>query len=142
MQPNRQERLKSLQHGLNCWAKALKKNTYALYLASKDPRVPALAKIMVGVIVAYALSPIDLIPDFIPVIGYLDELLILPIGIWLAIKLIPDTVWAECQHFAQQQVQIPPRNRRAAIVIVVIWIIAIIGFSLWIRPLVGSATSI
>ena len=84
------------------WAYSLKKNTYALYLASKDPRVPTLAKIVIGVVVAYALSPIDLIPDFIPVIGYLDDLLLLPLGIWLAIRLMPQIVWKECQEIQGQ----------------------------------------
>ena len=124
------------------WAKVLKKNTYALYLASRDPRVPLLPKILIVIVVAYALSPIDLIPDFIPVIGYLDDLLLLPLGIWLAIRLIPDTLWEECQHAAQQHVLNLPRNRCAAIIIVIIWLIAIIGFGLWIKPLAGDITSI
>ena len=134
--------MKSLQQSLEDWAKVLKKNTYALYLASRDPRVPLLPKILIVIVVAYALSPIDLIPDFIPVIGYLDDLLLLPLGIWLAIRLIPDTLWEECQHAAQQHVLNLPRNRYAAIIIVIIWLIAIIGFGLWIKPLAGDITSI
>ena len=74
------------------WALALKEDTYALYLAARDPRVPRLGKLVVVLVVAYALSPIDLIPDFIPVLGYLDDLLLLPLGIALAIKLMPRDV--------------------------------------------------
>jgi len=114
------------------WASALKKNTYALYLASKDPRVPTLAKIIVGLVVAYALSPIDLIPDFIPVIGYLDDLLLLPLGIWLAIRLIPGSVWEECQLLAAERTLDMPRNRQAAIVIIILWVLAITGFTFWV----------
>lgn len=133
--------MKSLQQGLNKWARTLKKNTYALYLASKDPKVPLLAKILIGIVVAYALSPIDLIPDFIPVIGYLDDLLLLPIGIWLAIKMMPDEVWAECQHKAQQQTLKLPKNRRAAFIIVIIWLTAIVGFGLWFQTLINAVTN-
>ena len=86
------------------WAVSLKSNTYALYLASRDTRVPICAKIMIGLVVAYALSPIDLVPDFIPVIGYLDDLLLLPLGIWLAIRLVPQEVWKECQSLALERV--------------------------------------
>lgn len=133
--------MKSLQQSSKNWAKALKKNTYALYLASKDPRVPLLPKILIALVVAYALSPIDLIPDFIPIIGYLDDLLLLPLGIWLAIKLIPDTIWAECQLSAQKQALNLPRSRRAAIIIVIIWIVSVAGFSFWIQSLFGDTSS-
>ena len=109
------------------WAAALKNNTYALYLASKDTRVPLLAKIIIGLVLAYALSPIDLIPDFIPVIGYLDDLLLLPLGIWIAIQLIPRDVWNECQASAVERVSDMPRNRLAAGIIILIWVLAIGG---------------
>lgn len=120
------------------WASSLRKNTYALYLASKDPRVPALPKIIIGLVVAYALSPVDLIPDFIPVIGYLDDLLLLPIGIWLAIRLIPQPVWKDCQILAADPTLDMPRNRQAAIVIVIIWILAIGGSIFWVWQLVSG----
>lgn len=123
------------------WASSLKKNTYALYLASKDPRVPTLAKIVIGVVVAYALSPIDLIPDFIPVIGYLDDLLLLPLGVWLAIRLIPQAVWKECQALAQEQALNMPHNRRAAIVIIIIWILALAVFMIWVWHFVSGVKS-
>jgi uncharacterized membrane protein YkvA (DUF1232 family) len=114
------------------WATSLRKNTYALYLASKDPRVPALAKIIIGMVVAYALSPIDLIPDFIPVLGYVDDLVLLPLGIWLAIRLIPESVWRECKALAVKQTLDMPRNYQAAIVVVIIWGFAIAGIAFWV----------
>ena len=123
------------------WASSLKKNTYALYLASKDPRVPSLAKIIIGLVVAYALSPIDLIPDFIPVIGYLDDLLLLPIGIWLAIRLIPLPIWRECQALAAEQTLNMPRNRQAAIVIIIIWAFALAGFIFWLWDFISGVKS-
>ncbi|HEX5035111.1 MAG TPA: DUF1232 domain-containing protein, partial [bacterium] len=81
-------------------ARALKANIHALYLAYRDPRVPWYAKLLILCVVGYALSPIDLIPDFIPILGYLDDLLLLPLGVLLSIKLIPPTVWAECRQKA------------------------------------------
>lgn len=113
------------------WAKSLKNNTYALYLASRDLRVPILAKVIIGLVVAYAVSPIDLIPDFIPVIGYLDDLVLLPLGIWLAIHLIPKEVWKECQILAAERMSEMPRCHRATVVIIIIWFIAIVVCLLW-----------
>ena len=123
------------------WVSALKQNTYALYLASRDPRVPILAKVVIGLVVAYALSPIDLIPDFIPLIGYLDDLILLPLGIWLSIRLIPQEVWRECQVLAAEQMSELPRNRRAALVIALIWFLAIVGFMLWLWPHICASKS-
>jgi len=123
---------------LKKWADTLKKNTYALYLASRDTRVPILAKVVIGFVVAYALSPIDLIPDFIPLIGYLDDLILLPFGIWLCIRLIPQEVWLECQALAVEQIPELPHSRRAAIVIFLIWFLAMVGFMLWLWPHIGG----
>ncbi len=78
------------------WAKEIKRKIYALYLAYRDPRVPWYAKLFAAVVVAYALSPIDLIPDFIPILGYLDDLILLPLGIALAVRMIPKVVMEEC----------------------------------------------
>lgn len=83
------------------WAKRLKTEIYALYLAYKDPRTPWYARVFAAVVVGYAFSPIDLIPDPIPVLGYLDDLVLLPVGAALAIKLIPHNVLAECRQQAQ-----------------------------------------
>jgi len=104
-------------------ARHLKAETFALYLAARDPRTPWYAKLLVAGIVAYAFSPIDLIPDFVPVIGYLDDLILIPAGVALAIKLVPDSVLAECRARAQETMQNgKPVSRVAGAVIVVIWV--------------------
>lgn len=90
----------ALLGGVKAWAKRLKRDTIALWLAARDPRVPWHAKAVAGAVAAYALSPIDLIPDFVPVLGYVDDLLIVPAGIWLAIRLIPAPVMAELRAAA------------------------------------------
>jgi uncharacterized membrane protein YkvA (DUF1232 family) len=103
----------------------LKEETYWLYLAARDPRTPWYAKLLVAAIVAYALSPIDLIPDFIPVLGYLDDLVLIPLGILLALKLIPPQVMAECRTRAQNAMRDgKPISRAAAAVIIAIWLAA------------------
>lgn len=101
---------------------ALVRDTYALYLACRDPRVPTLAKVVIGVVVAYALSPIDLVPDFIPVLGLVDDLLLLPLGVWLAVRLVPPDVWRACRARAADRTEELPVNRRAAIVIILLWV--------------------
>ncbi len=104
------------------WAHTLKREVYALYLAYKDPRVPWYARVFAGCVVAYAFSPIDLIPDFIPVIGYLDDLILVPIGIALAVRMIPATVLTECRERAQEVMAAgKPVNRVAAAVIIIVW---------------------
>jgi len=105
-------------------ARHLKAETFALYLAARDPRTPWYAKLLVAGIVAYAFSPIDLIPDFVPVLGYLDDLILIPIGIALAIKLVPHSVLVECRARAQETIQNgKPVSRVAGAVIVVIWLV-------------------
>jgi uncharacterized membrane protein YkvA (DUF1232 family) len=107
-------------------AKQLRGETYALYLAFRDPRVPWYAKVFVGVVVAYAFSPIDLIPDFVPVVGYLDDLLLVPAGIALALKMVPNAVMDECRSNAQElMAQGKPASRFAAGAIVLIWLVCI-----------------
>ena len=100
----------------------LKEDIYTLYLAYRDPRVPFHAKIVLIITVAYAFSPIDLIPDFIPVLGYLDDLVLLPLGIWLSIKLIPAEVLQEYREKAKQQLQERKPNYIMAAVIVILWL--------------------
>lgn len=108
---------------LRSWARQLKAEIYALYLAAGDPRLSWPVKLLAICIVGYALSPIDLIPDFIPVLGYLDDLILLPVGIWLLLKLIPPTLMAECRRKAQTAGHRSlPGNRTAAFVIVGIWL--------------------
>jgi uncharacterized membrane protein YkvA (DUF1232 family) len=100
----------------------LKSETFALYLAARSPETPWYAKLLVAGIVAYALSPIDLIPDFIPILGYLDDLVLIPIGIAFAIKLIPPSVMVECRMRAHEiTANGAPVSRVAAAVVVLIW---------------------
>jgi uncharacterized membrane protein YkvA (DUF1232 family) len=106
---------------LRAWARGIKRDVHALYLASRDERVPWYAKAVALAVAAYALSPIDLIPDFIPVIGYLDDLVIVPLGILLAVRLIPAEVLAEHRAAASAAGE-RPVSRTAAVVIVAVWI--------------------
>ncbi len=105
-------------------AEQLKNETYALYLAFRDPRVPWYAKVLIAGIVGYALSPIDLIPDFIPVIGYLDDMIIVPAGVYLALKMIPAEVLEECRMKAKTEAMESKSKWLIAGIIVLIWIIA------------------
>ena len=103
----------------------LKAETYAIYLASKDPRVPWYAKALILFVVAHTFSPIDLIPDFIPIIGYLDDLIITPLGIMLTLKLIPEEILAECRREAHKIIaQDQPENWWAAAIVIMIWLLA------------------
>jgi uncharacterized membrane protein YkvA (DUF1232 family) len=100
----------------------LKAELYALYLAYRDPRVPLYARVFAACVVGYAFSPIDLIPDPIPLLGYLDDLVIIPLGVALAIRMIPTPVLAECREKARQDIKEKPTNRVAAAVIVAVWL--------------------
>lgn len=105
-------------------ARALKRDIAALALAYRDPRTPWAARALTVCVVAYALSPIDLIPDFIPILGYLDDLVLLPLGIVLAIRLIPPEVLADCRARADLALDSgKPAGRAAALVIVGIWVL-------------------
>jgi len=122
---------------IKSWARSLTRDGHAIYLAARDPRVPWVVKGLAIAIAGYALSPIDLIPDFIPVLGYLDELIILPVGIWLVVSLIPEEVMAEYRAKADEAAQ-RPSSRVAAVAIVLLWIFGMvamgwIGFSYWGR---------
>lgn len=108
-------------------ARALKAETYALVLAYKDPRTPWYAKVVAGLVFAYALSPIDLVPDFVPVLGYLDDLVLVPLGITLALKLIPADVMAECRAQAQSS---PWEQKRVS------WLSGLVILTIWV--LLGS----
>jgi uncharacterized membrane protein YkvA (DUF1232 family) len=111
----------------------LKKETYAIYIACKDPRVPWYARVFAGFVVAYAFSPIDLIPDLIPILGYLDDLVLVPLGIILVLKMIPPVVLAECREKAEAVMsQGKPTSRIAAIVIVVIWLLVGVLAIVWV----------
>jgi uncharacterized membrane protein YkvA (DUF1232 family) len=104
-------------------ARELKTETYAIYLAYKDPRTPWYARLFAACVVGYAFSPIDLIPDPIPVLGYLDDLVLVPLGIAVALKMIPSPVMTECRDGAQAAMsEGKPTNWAAAAVIVAIWL--------------------
>lgn len=107
------------------FARTLKRETYTLYLAYQHPQTPWYAKAWAFVVVAYAVSPIDLIPDFIPVIGFLDDAILLPMGIWIALRLIPPAVMADCRERSRDVLDKPssPAGRWAAAIIVVIWVV-------------------
>ena len=111
------------------WARRLKALVLALSIACRDPRTPWLARIVAMCVVAYALSPIDLIPDPIPVLGYLDDLILLPIGIALAVRLIPREVWADAVENAVTAAR-QPVNKVATSVIIAIWITVAAGVAL------------
>lgn len=121
-------------------ARQLKTETYALYLAYRDPRTPWYARIFAACVVAYAFSPIDLIPDPIPVLGYLDDLILVPLGIALAIKMIPSPVLADCRQQAQALVEEGGHvSWAAAIVVVAIWLLlAAVAILLLVRAIQGT----
>ncbi|WP_373504664.1 YkvA family protein [Aestuariivirga sp.] len=110
---------------LHAWARIIKRDVHALYLASRDPRVPWYAKALAVVVAGYAISPIDLIPDFIPVLGYLDDVVLLPLGIYLVVKLIPPDIMAEHRALADAA-QERPVSRLAAVIIILLWIASVI----------------
>ena len=114
---------------LKLWAHAIKRDVVALWLAARDPRVPWYAKAAAGAVAAYALSPVDLIPDFVPVLGYLDDLIILPLGIYLAVKLIPAYLMAEFRAEAIRHAK--PTRRAGMVAIVAIWALVAAGL-IWL----------
>lgn len=114
-------------------ARRLRGETFALYLAARDPRTPWYVKLLVAGIVAYAFSPIDLIPDFIPVLGYVDDLILLPLAIALAIRLIPASVLDDCRKRAQEILRGGvPVSRVAGAVIILIWVGLAALFAMWV----------
>jgi uncharacterized membrane protein YkvA (DUF1232 family) len=107
-------------------ATALKREAYALYIAARDPRVPWYAKAFMGLVLAHTFSPIDLIPDFIPVLGYLDDLIVTPLGIALALRMIPAQVMIDARQEAEGLLrQGKPISRAGAIMVIAIWLIII-----------------
>jgi uncharacterized membrane protein YkvA (DUF1232 family) len=114
--------------------RALKSELAALYLAYRDPRTPWYARVAAILVIAYALSPIDLIPDFIPVLGYLDDLVILPLGIFIAIKLIPAEIMASAREKAASAEQVLPTGTAWGILIIIIlWLVGLglVGWLIW-----------
>ncbi|MES0198854.1 YkvA family protein [Mesorhizobium sp. L2C084A000] len=110
---------------LNEWARTIKRDVHALYLAARDPRTPWYAKALAVCVASYALSPIDLIPDFIPVIGYLDDVILVPLGVLAVVRMIPPEVMAEHREAAALAAD-RPVSRSAAVIIVCIWAASIV----------------
>ncbi|MED4114192.1 YkvA family protein [Priestia megaterium] len=109
---------------LKLWAKKLKKQLFILYLAYKDERVSWYTKLFTACVVAYAFSPIDLIPDFIPVLGYIDDIIIVPLGIMIALKMLPKNVIEDCTLKAEELIQNEkPQNWVAGSIIIIVWIL-------------------
>jgi uncharacterized membrane protein YkvA (DUF1232 family) len=115
-------------------ARRLKREVLALYFAARDPATPWIARLLAALVAAYALSPIDLIPDMIPVLGLLDDLLLLPLGIWLVLRLVPPEVMAAARRRAQDCLE-RPTSRLAAGVILLLWLLAAWMLWHWGRPL-------
>lgn len=122
----------NLSAKLRAWARRLKRDAVTLWFAGKNPRTPWYAKALGVLVVAYALSPIDLIPDFIPALGYVDDVLLLPGLIWLAIRLLPPEVLAECRGQADRWMELEgakPRSWAGAVMVVLVWLA--VGASIW-----------
>lgn len=115
---------------LKDWARIVRRDIHALYLSSRDPRVPWHLRILAGLLAAYALSPIDLIPDFIPILGLLDDVILIPVGIMLIVRAIPPEIMAEHRVLAIAK-QERPVNRAAAVLICLIWA-ALIALVVWL----------
>jgi uncharacterized membrane protein YkvA (DUF1232 family) len=107
-------------------ARAIKRDIVALWIAARDPRVPWPAQLMAALVTAYALSPIDFIPDFIPVIGFLDDIILVPLGIWIVVRMIPPALMAECREKAAQM-EGKPQSRMGAALIIMLWL----GVLMW-----------
>lgn len=121
------------------WARGVRRDTHALFIAARDPRTPRGAVVLATLILAYALSPIDLIPDVIPILGYLDDLLLIPIGLALVIRMIPPEVWSDCRARAAAEIadgKRLPTSRAGAAAIVILWVVAFILTAWGVRRLV------
>lgn len=122
-----------LQHA-KAWARSIKRDVVALWIAARDPRVPWYAKLAAGCVAGYALSPIDLIPDFIPVLGYLDDIILVPLGIMLVVRLIPVPLMADFRAMAAVR-EGRPMSRTGAVAIVLVWLVAavLLAWTVWPR---------
>lgn len=124
------------------WARSMKRDVVAVYLALRDPRTPWAARVVGAVVVAYALSPIDLVPDFVPVLGYLDDLVLVPLGIWLVVRLIPPPVLAEARARAEEQLRhAKPTSWAGAALVATIWTVGIAVMAWWVWHSLRGASS-
>jgi uncharacterized membrane protein YkvA (DUF1232 family) len=117
---------------LKAWARQLRVDCVAVSRAARDPRTPRIARVLALIVVAYAASPIDLIPDFIPVLGLLDDLILVPLGIALVLRLIPPAVMAEHRSAAAAELHVAP-SRLGLAIVVGIWVISLIGLTIWMK---------
>ncbi|MEV5114727.1 YkvA family protein [Peribacillus frigoritolerans] len=123
---------------IKIWARSLKRQIFILYFACKDERVPWHAKVFTACVVAYAFSPIDIIPDFIPILGYLDDVILVPIGIMIALKMIPKSVLTDCEVKAEEMMKKgKPKNWIVGSLIVMIWVLIIIWAIIYIYRLMN-----
>jgi uncharacterized membrane protein YkvA (DUF1232 family) len=122
---------------VKAWARGLKRDVHAVYLAARDPRTPWYARAAAILVAAYALSPIDLIPDFIPILGYLDDLLIVPLGILLVVRLIPADVLEEHRMSVAERQTTRPVSYAAAVFMVGMWVVAAGALYWWLEPIWG-----
>jgi len=124
----------TLRQRLKEWARKLKNEVIAMYFVMKHPETPMYAKVFAAIVVGYALSPIDLIPDFVPILGYMDDLILLPLGISLVIRMIPTNLLAVCREKARKN---PPATKPkiwiAAYVIVMLWLMILYGLYEWFK---------
>ena len=127
----------NIRERLRGWARQIKRDVHALYLAARDPRVPWYAKVAAIAVAAYALSPIDLIPDFIPILGYLDDLAIVPLGILLAVKLVPPDLMVEFRMAAASADAERVLGKWGAAVIVMLWVVGLILAAMWLQSVLG-----
>lgn len=125
-------KLRDAGAAVRSWARTLRTRILALYLAARHPQTPRAVRLLIVVVVAYALSPIDLIPDFIPVLGLLDDVVLVPAGIWLVVRLLPAALWQACCAEAATRPQRLARSRVAAGVIVAIWLVAAVAVTVYV----------
>ncbi len=124
------------------WARQLKRSVAVLMLAMKHPQTPWYAKVVGAMTLLYALAPVDFIPDFLPVIGQLDDLILVPIGIWLTIRLVPAGVWTECRAEAERrELQKPPKDWRGMILIGFLWLVLLAGGIWFARHLLQTSVA-
>ena len=122
--------MESTDSPLRKWARSLKQQTLAVYFAARDPRTPWLARILALLVVAYALSPIDLIPDFVPVLGYVDDLIVVPLGLALVVRLVPRDVMESSRDRARTTSE-QPVSRGIVAAIILIWLLTLGGLAVW-----------
>ncbi len=122
------------------WARRIKRDAMTLWFARSHPQTPWYAKVLGGLVLAYALSPIDLIPDFIPVLGYLDDVILLPLLIWFTVRLLPPQVLSESRHKAEQWMAgqgARPRSLIGAVAILLLWLAVAVVLSFWVSTALG-----